>query len=141
MKICTKCKNEKLESDFYVDRSHKDGLSYYCIDCARKRGRDFYYNNSHHRTKIVARNKANRIVLKEYVVTYLQNHPCIDCGESDIRCLDFDHRSDKFKNISKILQESLSLNVLINEIGKCDIRCANCHRKKTAIDFNWYKNV
>jgi hypothetical protein len=141
MKICTKCKQEKDESSFYVDRSHKDGLSYYCKDCARKRGRDFYHNNPNQKNKVVTRSKANRIVLKEYVVSYLKEHPCVDCGESDIRCLDFDHRSDKIKAISKILQESLSLNVLTNEIGKCDVRCANCHRKKTATDFNWYKNI
>jgi hypothetical protein len=31
------------------------------------------------------------------------------------------------------------LNQVKNEIEKCDVRCANCHRRKTAKDFNWYK--
>jgi 5-methylcytosine-specific restriction endonuclease McrA len=28
---------------------------------------------------------------------------------------------------------------LKNEIEKCQILCANCHLRKTANDFNWYK--
>lgn len=140
MKICSKCKKEKTEDNFHVNRAHKDGLSYYCKECARKNGRDFYHNNPEQKAKVIARKNTHRDALKNHVVSYLNSHPCVDCGEDDIRCLDFDHKSDKVWNISQILQRSLSMKVLKSEIDKCDVRCANCHRKKTAIDFNWYKS-
>lgn len=69
---------------------------------------------------------------KEYVRMYLKTHPCIDCGESDPIVLDFDHRNPntKYRSISQIMAQCLGINKLIEEIEKCDVRCANCHRRK-----------
>lgn len=83
----------------------------------------------------------SRIVLREYVLEYLSQHPCIDCPESDPVCLDFDHVSgDKTRNISDMIHAGVSVETLKLEMEKCVIRCANCHRKKTAKDFNWFKS-
>ena len=30
---------------------------------------------------------------------------------------------------------------VLEEINKCEVRCANCHRQKTAKDENWYKLI
>jgi hypothetical protein len=35
MKICTKCLLEKPLAEFYADKKGKNGLSYYCKDCAK----------------------------------------------------------------------------------------------------------
>lgn len=51
---------------------------------------------------------------------------CI-CGESDFRCLDF-HHIDK-KEFCIAIGARYGLNKLIKEIEKCEIVCANCHRK------------
>ena len=61
-------------------------------------------------------------------------HPCIDCGENDILVLEFDHRDKKVKtgDINSIIRNSGSLEKLTEEISKCDVRCANCQRRKTA---------
>ena len=69
----------------------------------------------------------------------MKSHPCIDCGESDIVVLEFDHLKDKKNNIATILQNGSTLNQLKKEMLKCEVRCANCHKKKTAKQFNWYK--
>jgi len=64
---------------------------------------------------------------------YLHGHPCVDCGESDVRVLDFDHRDPKAKHFSigdALTRSTLSVEMLVDEIALCDIRCANCHRKK-----------
>ena len=68
-----------------------------------------------------------------YIGPYLLNHPCVDCGEKDILVLQFDHRDRKMKEgeIRRIIQAGAPLEKVINEIKKCDIRCANCHRRKT----------
>lgn len=30
-------------------------------------------------------------------------------------------------------------NKILSEIEKCDVRCANCHKRRTARQFNWSK--
>lgn len=69
----------------------------------------------------------------EYVWDYKKTHPCVDCGEKDPIVLEFDHvRGRKHKNISHMVHKyPVSLDELKKEITKCDIRCANCHRKVT----------
>jgi hypothetical protein len=51
--------------------------------------------------------------------------------------LTFDHLGDKLFSISSRIGCG-NLPKLIEEIGKCVVRCANCHMRKTAKDFNWY---
>ena len=65
----------------------------------------------------------------KYIKEYLNTHPCVDCGMKDLRTLDFDHvKGQKYKNISLMRIKGASLNRLIAEINKCEVRCANCHR-------------
>ena len=68
---------------------------------------------------------------REYVNEHKKKHPCVDCGMTDIRCLDFDHLGDKKSNISVMVHTSRALSVIKAEIEKCEVRCSNCHRIKT----------
>lgn len=69
---------------------------------------------------------------KEYVRNYLNTRFCIDCGEDNAIVLDFDHvRGEKVSDISRMKENGLKINKIQQEINKCDIRCANCHRKVT----------
>lgn len=58
---------------------------------------------------------------------------CLYCPENDPRCLDFHHRDPKTKKfkIGAAVGEAVSLKLLFKELNKCDIVCANCHRKIT----------
>jgi len=68
---------------------------------------------------------------KKFLKKHLSKHPCVDCGEPDIIVLDFDHvRGVKKKSVSTLARNCASLRTLQEEIDKCDIRCANCHRRK-----------
>ena len=71
---------------------------------------------------------------------FLSSKSCIDCGENDPRVLDFDHKnhSNKFKTISSMLSGHYSWESVRKEIGKCDIRCSNCHRRKSYIQFRCF---
>ena len=95
------------------------------------------YNNKEYTN---AWQKQARSVKRYKLKQYLIDHPCIDCGETDLRCLDFDHRDPTLKkcNVSKMVGGgSWSWNSCLEEIAKCDVRCANCHRKKTYANVDW----
>lgn len=76
---------------------------------------------------IAARSKLNR----EFVMGHLIDNPCVDCGNHDLDVLEFDHvRGEKSGNVSYIMVQG-SLESLKIEVAKCDVRCSNCHKKKT----------
>ena len=67
------------------------------------------------------------------VLAYLREHPCVDCSEADPVVLDFDHvRGVKKMNVKRMLAGTYSLKRVFDEIAKCEVRCANCHRRVTA---------
>lgn len=64
----------------------------------------------------------------------------MDCGEADPIVLDFDHvRGEKLDNVASLITGAGKFSRLMTEIEKCDVRCANCHRRKTA-RLNEYRN-
>lgn len=73
--------------------------------------------------------KRRRLRAKLIVLEYLQFHPCLDCGETDVLVLEFDHRGKKKACISFLVRMG-RCSALLREIEKCDVRCANCHRKR-----------
>lgn len=66
---------------------------------------------------------------------YFSSHPCVDCGQDDIRCLEFDHRDagEKLADVATLLRSRVAWSRIEAEIAKCDVRCANCHRRATAL--------
>lgn len=74
-----------------------------------------------------------RNAVRDYLVAFLSENPCVDCGESDPIVLDFDHRDGELKsfNIGDARRSGYSLASVQSEVAKCDIRCANCHRRIT----------
>lgn len=71
---------------------------------------------------------------------YLESHPCVDCGESDPVVLEFDHvRGEKTRPVSILVKWSWGR--VVEEIEKCAVRCANCHRRVTASRAGWYAGL
>ena len=87
------------------------------------------------------RSLGQKDILRGYVQEYLSVHPCVDCGETDLRVLDFDHRDGvtKRQTISYMVKNAFSLESLQQEIAKCDVRCANCHRRRTSRQLSWWR--
>jgi hypothetical protein len=113
-----------------------------CRDCTKEQVRNHYANNRCYYLK-KARIR-NDIVLRDQqkqVLEYLSVHPCVDCGESDVVCLDFDHvRGEKKGDIGRMLGNH-AWTTIVAEIAKCDVRCANCHRRQTAKRLGSYRFV
>ena len=84
-----------------------------------------YLENSTRRRQIVVRERM------DYLLVFFATHPCVDCGETDSRVLEFDHRGDKLFNVGQGVQGRPWEQVLA-EIDKCDVRCVNCHRRVTS---------
>ena len=66
-----------------------------------------------------------------YLLAYFADHPCADCGEDDPVVLEFDHLGDKEFGVGSALPYRAWASIL-EEIAKCDVVCANCHRRRTA---------
>jgi len=76
-----------------------------------------------------------RAAKQDYVLTYLETHPCLDCGEADPIVLEFHHLRDKTRAVSLMMAGNTSVRRLAEEIDKCVVRCANCHRKHHRIGY------
>jgi hypothetical protein len=71
------------------------------------------------------------LFIRNFVRKRKENVPCVDCGvKYPYYVMDFDHLEDKKFNIS-YLAATGRIGTLKMEIAKCEIVCANCHRKRT----------
>lgn len=136
MKTCTSCGIEKSLADFQKRASSKDGHTNLCKPCKREYDNSHYKKNPKRSEYIRSNQKDRERKTNEYIVQYLLQHPCVDCGEDDIVVLEFDHVRGEKKGVISVLKRS-SLKAVKEEIEKCEVRCANCHRRKTAKQLNW----
>ena len=128
-KQCTKCEQAKPTSEFNKRSSSRDGLSSQCSQCNRDnlkahygRNKDYYITKG----RELARKKRKWLAEQKDV-------PCADCGgEFPPYCMDFDHSdpAEKVGNVSRLVKDG-SWQALRDEIAKCEIVCANCHRIRT----------
>jgi hypothetical protein len=134
-KVCCTCKELKPLGAFNLLRSAKDGRQYSCRECNKA----YHYANwDRHMAQIRRRKKRQVALNRAFVAEYLRSHPCVDCGETDIVVLEFDHLRDKLGNISAMVRAS-NVARIEAEIAKCEVVCANCHRRRTAQRGGWYR--
>ncbi len=131
-KKCSRCGNEKSISEFSFRNKKKNKRQSACKKCHNALTRNHYEDNVEYYVKKAKTIKQNAVKRnRQKVFEYLLNHPCVDCGEEDPVVLQFDHvRGSKKCAVSMLLYNSWKL--VEEEIAKCEIRCANCHARKTA---------
>ena len=138
MKTCTVCKKEKQISEFNKNKGRKDGYNNICKICSRERSKLYYIENTEFHKKEAYKRK-RRIVSenRKKLMNFFKLHPCKDCGETDPIVLELDHRDgvEKISEVSKLMDRNW--NVIQQEIDKCDVRCANCHRRRTSKQYGW----
>ncbi len=138
-KFCTSCKTVKEVSEFTFKYLAKRVLHNYCRVCHAKWNRGHYERNKATYIANAQRNSARyRAENVRRIADYLFEHPCVDCGERDIIVLEFDHRDRRMKrlNVGEMIQDYCWAEIA-REIAKCDVRCANDHRRRTARDLGW----
>jgi hypothetical protein len=138
MKVCSVCGIEKPDEEFawrYKDKGIRQNR---CKLCQHAYQKVWYQLNKKEHKEATAANRDRYIKENfENLVTYLREHPCVDCGEADPIVLEFDHRGDKKRNISEMITSPVRWEKILLEIQKCDVRCCNCHRRKTTKQFGW----
>ena len=136
-KECKKCNEIKSTDSFAKASRRKDGLQPWCRECVATRDRERYLND---KKKHRSWNTKRRDKYYDMVTAYLHEHPCVDCGEPDIVVLEFDHvRGKKLFTIGAAAIREENVEKLDREIKKCEVRCCNCHKRKTAKERNyWY---
>lgn len=131
MKTCSSCGKSKEESSFCLNRTKRDGFQDQCRECHSSFIKKY---RATHKVKILSDNR-NRVrsirkETKDKIFEYLSSHPCVDCGESDPVVLQFDHIHGRKKDsISSMIYRNTWKDIL-NELEKCEVRCANCHVRR-----------
>lgn len=141
---CKKCNADKEEKSFATFKA-RDGTTRrrgVCWACRGQYAQDNFDRlqewrreyNQKNRSKKQERDALRREEAKRYVDELKATTPCADCGKHfPPVCMDFDHvHGGKVKNVSRLVGGSYRLDLIIDEIKKCEIVCACCHRLRTA---------
>lgn len=99
------------------------------IEKYRLASRLWSYRN---REKMRLNEKKYKEERKALLFTYKDN-PCKDCsGRFPVYVMDFDHRPGTIK-LGEVgrLAYSWTVERFMEEVNKCDLVCANCHRIRT----------
>ena len=133
MKTCTKCRVAKPLSAFAARKTARGTLQSWCRDCHKAHAAARYARFTP--DQIARKNETTRRLKRgnrERVWAYLARQSCVDCGERDVLVLDFDHRGTKRDNVADLVSAGAPWPTIAAEIAECEVRCANCHRRKTA---------
>lgn len=126
IKRCYVCKQEKDVSEFYLSSTAQDSYQGRCKVCSLKTANEHYRNN-----KQTFAERANSLLRRiiDWVDTIKTKYGCCVCGISNPKCLDFHHvnPSEKLDGVGNLVRKKSRIKVA-EEINKCVVICANCHR-------------
>ena len=118
-KICKKCGITKNIINFTLLKTGKPHS--YCKQCLRTLNTEYGQSR-----KLKQQFRQS----KQYIIDQKDNKPCTDCKQIfRYWALDFDHIEDKYKSINTL--QNRQLDLIKQEIKKCELLCANCHRIRT----------
>ncbi len=140
---CGLCGVTKPLADFPYKNKARRTRGSSCGDCSRAYGRAHYQRNRRAYLQRARRGRERALeTCRRLLSDYLRTHPCVDCGETDPVLLDFDHRDPRTKTATvAALVKRGDARALVAEMAKCDVRCANDHRRRTARQFRWTRWV
>lgn len=142
-RICKKCQIDKCLSEYHTrkDKPANGGYRYICKVCACERSKQSYQDNKEKaKARCAIAAKARILERRKFTHDYFSNNSCVQCGESDPVVLEFDHidPSTKSYTVSQMVWSNCAMKKLKHEIAKCQVLCANCHRRKTSKELGWY---
>ena len=132
---CRKCQLAKPWTEFPLRGRSSDRLQTWCKACFAAYKAERHQRNHDREMARIRRNQLIQVAANRARVSeYLRTHHCVDCGQANPIVLDFDHvRGEKLHEVSKMVANGYPWPRIEEEIAKCDVRCANCHRIVTAL--------
>lgn len=108
-----------------------------CVNCHRRR--TARRGGSWRASRRVDVNGGDRLPHERRAIRFVREHllesRCADCGTNELAVLDFDHIGPKTARVMKLACDGYSLRRIQAEIDQCEVRCANCHRRRTRDQF------
>lgn len=131
---CPRCQRDLGVAEFgFRDRQHTRRQSY-CRACQNHAWREWYAEpaNKERHLALVAARRRRRIQRNRALVSAAKDRPCEDCGgEFDTEVMDLDHiTGEKLGEVSSMIYTAAT-SAVRREIAKCEVVCANCHRRRT----------
>jgi len=118
-------------------RGEIDRCTVLCVNCHRREhydgpGRYQSWTRAQFEAAIEAASKHEaRKIRRAWLLAYKRDGDgCPDCEVSDPRCLDFHHEESKGMTVSQMVSHGRKLPAIREEIQKCRLLCANCHRQE-----------
>lgn len=133
MKFCPRCGETKPFDHFNRNKRKKDDCQSVCRSCQNARDLDAYYNHPMRREAInKTRTKGVLGETLEWYRSLKHMKPCADCKVPyPYYIMQFDHLGDKVGNVGNLVRRSGGKELVLAEIAKCDLVCANCHCERT----------
>lgn len=127
-KVCSKCRTKKELTEFNFRNRAFNKRHSYCKDCGKIFTRNHYRNT---KRQYLDRNLRSYASRRELVIK-AKLQPCVDCGiQYPYYVMDLDHREGVTKMFSLHKVHNATKKAILQEIAKCDVVCANCHRERT----------
>ena len=127
MKRCIGCGIEKTLDSYHKRVASKDGLANKCKECIKTDTREYYSGNS----KRIRAARVNTYKKKTaFIKLVKESVGCSCCDEVDAVVLDFHHEGYEKKSFALGSNGAdHSFKMIIEEMKKCIVVCANCHRR------------
>jgi hypothetical protein len=127
-KICSRCRLQKSFEDFNFRNRSRNLKHSYCKECGKTYTQNHYRNSK----KLYLQRNLKSYAQRRKIVLDAKQKPCADCGiEYPYYVMDFDHREGETKLFSLFKIHNATKKMILSEIEKCDLVCANCHRERT----------
>ena len=121
MKKCNKCNVEKSLDHYTKRKSSKDGYNIHCKECMGQ-----YYKD----------NKQQYFNRRKWFYDIKAELKCERCGFDHPAALDFHHKDPTQKSFGISANKHIDKEKVLDEIKKCEVLCANCHRVEHATHYN-----
>lgn len=125
---CARCQQWKPESEFHNSR---DGEFTYCRECRNAYDRLYYADRGGPARR--ARRRAWLDEARRWMNSLKSGIPCVDCGELfPVFVMHWDHlpEFEKLGDIGALIGRR-KREIVLEELKKCELVCANCHVMRT----------